>query len=72
MAQRNVMMQGFWYSEHSYLFEEGISCLGSWLRSGQLKEVFDMAEGFDAVPDAARGIFSGANMGKQLVHIADA
>jgi len=71
MAQRNVTMQGFWYSEHADRFDEGIARLGAWVKDGSIREVFDIAQGFEATPDAARGIFSGANMGKQLVRIAE-
>lgn len=41
-----------------------------WLRGGALQEVLDVAEGFDAVPEAALGQFAGRNLGKQLVRIA--
>lgn len=70
LAQRNGTMRGFWYSDHAGRYAEGIARLGGWLKDGSIKEVLDIAEGFDVVPEAACGVFSGANTGKQLVRIA--
>ena len=38
---------------------------------GKLKETVDVADGFDKAPRALIGLFSGANMGKQIVRIGD-
>lgn len=78
LPQRNGTMEGFWYQEHSGRFDEGLERLSGWLQDGSIKEILDIAEGFDVVPEAARSIFAGANvdnqmvrLGKQLVRIAD-
>ncbi|MBT4491714.1 MAG: NADP-dependent oxidoreductase [Gammaproteobacteria bacterium] len=70
LAQRNGTIQGFWYSDYEHRFAEALQRMGDWLQSGQLKEWTHVAQGFDKVPEASRGIFSGANTGKQLVEIA--
>jgi len=71
LAQRNGSMHGFWYSDYQQNFARATQRLGQWLKEGKLQEVVDVAHGFEQVPEASRGIFSGANMGKQLVQIAD-
>ena len=71
LAIQGCTMGGFFYFDYVDRFTEGIDRLSSWLKEGQIKEVLDVAEGFDAVPDAALGQFTGANLGKQLVHIAE-
>jgi hypothetical protein len=70
LAQRNGTIQGFWYSDYQHRFTEALQRLGDWLQSGRLKEWTHVVHGFDQVPEATRGIFSGANTGKQLVEIA--
>ncbi|MFN3231626.1 MAG: NADP-dependent oxidoreductase [Alphaproteobacteria bacterium] len=71
LAQRNGLMQGFWLFDNADIIPEALERIGRWHTSGDLKDVIDIAEGFEAVPGAARGIFDGANMGKQLVRISD-
>lgn len=39
------------------------------MKSGQIREILTVAEGFEAVPDAALGQFAGTSIGKQLVRI---
>ena len=71
LAIQGASMAGFFYFDHVHRLGEANARLAGWLRSGALEEVLDVAEGFDAVPDAALGQFAGQNLGKQLVRIAD-
>ncbi len=45
--------------------------MADWLKQGLIHEAFDIATGFEAVPDAALAQFTGGNMGRKLVQIAD-
>ena len=71
LAIQSCTMAGFFYFDYLDRFPAAIERLGAWLKAGEIKEVLDVAEGFDSVPDAAIGQFAGANLGKQLVRIAD-
>ncbi len=71
LAIQACSMEGFFYFDYVDRFSVGIERLSEWLKVGKITEVLDIAEGFDAVPDAALGQFAGANLGKQLVRIAD-
>ncbi|MEN3976359.1 NADP-dependent oxidoreductase [Emcibacter sp. SYSU 3D8] len=71
LAMRGVTMAGFFFFDYIARFDEGVKRLGALLKAGKIKEVLDVAEGFDAYPDAALGQFLGRNIGKQLVKVAD-
>ena len=71
LAMRGVTMSGFFFFDYVARFGEGVKRLAALMRAGQIKEVLDVADGFLALPDAALGQFLGANIGKQLVKIAD-
>lgn len=71
LAIQGASMAGFFYFDHVHRLAEANARLAGWLRSGAVQEVLDVAEGFDAVPEAALGQFVGKNLGKQLVRIAE-
>jgi NADPH:quinone reductase len=67
LLTRSVMLQGFIVSNYSDLFGEAISHLTQWLNEGKLRYTETIIEGFDNLPDAFLGLFSGKNQGKMLV-----
>jgi NADPH-dependent curcumin reductase CurA len=71
LAMRGATMAGFFYFDHAANWPEGRARLAAWLADGSITELLDVAEGFDAVPAAALGQFSGGNTGRKLVRIAD-
>lgn len=71
LAMRGCTMAGFFFFDHVGRFAEGVARLADWMRGGHIKEVLDIADGFDKVPEAALGQFMGANRGKQLVKIVE-
>lgn len=71
LAMRACTMSGFFFFDYVARFAEGVKRLGALMKAGQIKEVLDVAEGFDAYPEAALGQFEGRNIGKQLVKIAE-
>ena len=71
LAMTGSTMAGFFFFDHVARWPEGRERLANWLRSGVIREALDIAEGFDAVPEAALGQFNGGNAGRKLVRIAD-
>ncbi|WP_380876280.1 NADP-dependent oxidoreductase [Sphingomonas sp. DBB INV C78] len=71
LAMRGASMAGFFYFDHIARWAEARERLRGWLVDGSIREALDIAEGFDAVPQAALGQFAGGNMGRKLVRIAD-
>ena len=48
-----------------------IGALAGWAGEGKIKNQIDVVEGLENAPDALRRLFTGENLGKQLVKIAD-
>ena len=67
LLTRSVLLQGFIVGNYSDKFSEAISHLTQWLNEGKLKYTETIIDGFDKLPDAFLGLFSGKNHGKMLV-----
>ena len=64
-----ALMQGFIITDYAARFGEGVSQLAQWLQQGKLKYAESIVEGFENTPRAFLGLFSGENLGKQLVKV---
>lgn len=64
-------MEGFIVIDYMHRAGEAIGELMGWINAGQLKYQVDMQEGFDNIPDTLNRLFTGKNLGKQLLKIAD-
>lgn len=62
-------MQGFIITQYMNRFAEGVTQLAQWFMSGKLKHAESVVEGFENTPRAFIGLFSGENLGKQIVKI---
>ena len=69
LLTRSVLMQGFIVSNYQSQFEEGLNHLSQWLREGKLKYKETIVKGFDKLPSALIGLFSGDNTGKMIVEV---
>ncbi len=67
LLTRSVTLQGFIVRNYSDLFGEGFEHLGRWFKEGKLKYSETIIHGFDNLPDAFLGLFSGKNIGKMIV-----
>ncbi|KAL6870783.1 hypothetical protein ACP4OV_014631 [Aristida adscensionis] len=69
---KSIRMEGFlvvdYRGEYYYRFEEEMA---GYLKEGKVVYVEDVAEGIEAAPAALVGLFSGRNVGKQVVVIAE-
>jgi NADPH-dependent curcumin reductase CurA len=64
-----ALMKGFIITDYTDRFPEGIMQLGQWFAEGKLKHAESIVEGFENTPAAFIGLFSGANLGKQIVKV---
>ena len=64
-------MEGFVVFDFQDEFESAKKQLAQWYNSGELKYKENLIEGFENIPSAFIGLFSGDNIGKQMVKIAD-
>jgi NADPH-dependent curcumin reductase CurA len=63
-------MQGFLVHNYSDRFDEGIRQLADWLKEKKLIYTEHVVEGLENAPKAFIGLFTGENLGKQLVKVA--
>lgn len=68
---KSALMQGFIITDYAPRFAEGVRQLGQWLREGKMKYAENIVAGFENTPRAFLGLFSGENLGKQLVRVED-
>ena len=71
MVLKHGRMEGFLVLDYLPRFREGIAQLAAWYGEGRLKQLEDIQEGLENAPSTFMRLFSGANMGKQLLKIAD-
>ena len=67
-----ALMKGFIVTDYAARFSEGVIQLVQWLAAGKLKYAESVVEGFENTPQAFIGLFTGENLGKQIVKVADA
>ncbi|WP_100009994.1 NADP-dependent oxidoreductase [Lentibacillus sediminis] len=71
LIKSRVKMQGFIVGDFSEHFGEAYRELAKAVEQDELHYEETIKEGFDKIPDAFLGLFSGENIGKQLVKVAD-
>jgi NADPH-dependent curcumin reductase CurA len=65
-------MEGILARDYADRFPVAVEAMSAWLRSGQLRSKEDVLVGLEHAPSGLARLYSGANLGKQLVKIADA
>ena len=66
---KSITLQGFIVRGFPERYEEALTNLTQWLTEDKLKYTETIIHGFDNLPDAFLGLFSGKNQGKMLVEI---
>lgn len=66
-----ALMKGFIITDYAARFGEGVRQLAEWLAAGKLKYAENVVEGFENTPQAFIGLFTGENLGKQIVKVED-
>jgi NADPH:quinone reductase len=65
----SAFMKGFIVTDYAPRFVEGVRQMAQWLAEGRLKYAESIVEGFENTPKAFIGLFTGENLGKQLVKV---
>ena len=63
--------QGFIILDYLDRAIEGLLCLNKWVDEGRLIQEIDLQHGFEHIPSTLTRIFTGANLGKQLLKVTD-
>ncbi|NGZ77345.1 NADP-dependent oxidoreductase [Saccharibacillus alkalitolerans] len=69
LLTRTALVKGFLVGQYQQRFGEAIPEMAGWMREGKLKYRENIIEGFDNAPEAFFGLFTGENLGKQLVKV---
>ena len=64
-------MEGFIILDYMDKASIAVGELLGWVKEDKLKFQIDLQEGFENIPDTLNRLFSGKNIGKQLLKIAD-
>ena len=60
-------MEGFIVSRWAHRWNEGITQMAQWVNEGKIKTQETIVEGFEKMPEAFLGLFTGNNVGKMIV-----
>ncbi|KAG5569326.1 hypothetical protein H5410_059092 [Solanum commersonii] len=70
IAKRIHHMEGFLVFDYYHLYPKYLEMIIPQIKAGNIVYVEDIAEGFESAPSALVGLFSGLNVGKQVVMIS--
>jgi NADPH-dependent curcumin reductase CurA len=71
LVTMRARMEGFIIIDYMDRAGEAINEMLGWIQNGDLKYQVDVQEGFENIPDTLNRLFTGKNIGKQLLKIAD-
>lgn len=71
LIKKSAKIEGFVVFDYKNEFNDAKKQLAEWYNGDQLKYKENLIEGFDQIPAAFIGLFSGDNIGKQMVKVAD-
>ncbi|KAH9622789.1 hypothetical protein KSS87_007385 [Heliosperma pusillum] len=72
LISKRIKMQGFLQSDYLHLFPEFAQKVAEYYRQGKIVYIEDMTDGLETAPSALAGLFSGKNVGKQVVCVSEA
>nr|QCX36391.1 RDCT42 [Piper methysticum] len=70
LITKKVRMQGFLMSDYLHLFPQFLHQISEYYKQGKIVYIEDMNEGLENAIDAFLGLFSGKNVGKQVIRVA--
>ena len=71
LIKKSARMEGFVVFDFSDEFDDAKKQIAEWYNSGQIKYRENLIEGFENIPSAFIGLFTGENIGKQMVKTGD-
>jgi len=71
IIQKRLTLQGFIVSDFQSQFPDALKDLKQWYQEGRIRSKETIFEGLDKSIEAIQGLFTGANIGKTVVKVAD-
>ncbi|XP_009127410.1 2-alkenal reductase (NADP(+)-dependent) [Brassica rapa] len=68
---RRLRLEGFLQSDYVHIFPQFLEHVKGYYKEGKIVYIEDMSEGLELAPAALVGLFSGKNVGKQVVRVAN-
>lgn len=72
LLTKQARAEGFLVYQFADRYLEGIAQMAKWIKEGKLRYREQIVAGFENAPRAFIGLFTGANLGKMLVKVAEA
>lgn len=69
LRKHEADMRGFFVYNHADEFEQAETDIAAWIRDGKLRALVDISDGFEQMPDALIGLYTGTNRGKRIVRV---
>ena len=70
LVWKRVRIEGILVFDYYHLYPKFLELVLSYLKEGKITYVEDVAEGLESAPTALIGLYTGRNVGKQLVVVA--
>lgn len=71
LVTRRLRMQGFIVLDYLGRMNEAVDALTTWVMAGEIAWREDIQQGFENIPSTLQRLFTGDNVGKQLLKLAD-
>lgn len=71
LIKKSARIEGFVVYDFNDRFDEAKKQIAEWYNNGQIKYRENLIEGFENIPAAFIGLFSGENIGKQMIKVSD-
>ncbi len=71
LRAKNAVMKGYFVYNYLDQFEASNNQLAAWYKSGEMKPLMDVLDGFDKMPEALMGVYEGTNIGMRCVKVSD-
>ena len=71
LLTNTALMKGFLVGDYASRYNEALHELAEWLRDGNIQYAEHIVDGFEKTIEAFLGLFSGENLGKQLVKVSE-
>lgn len=71
LRRTNATMHGYYVYNYLDQFDSCNTQLAEWIKSGEMKPVLDVLDGFDKMPEALIGVYEGTNVGTRCVKVKE-
>jgi NADPH-dependent curcumin reductase CurA len=71
LVVQRAHMKGFIIIDYFDRMQEAVTDLVGWVMNGDIAYAVDVQEGFENIPDTLNRLFTGKNLGKQLLKLGD-